>query len=83
MLMKPWRVPYFSNILLTSDLKGYVEKPNYYFAKENDDVNKALDNLMLTQGYRRFSWKEIAKTVSEKPAFDVEGLGLTSNRQSY
>jgi hypothetical protein len=67
----------FSNILLTSDLKGYIEKPNYYFAKENDDVNKALDNLMLTQGYRRFSWKEIAKTVSEKPAFEVEGLGLT------
>jgi hypothetical protein len=67
----------FSNILLTSDLKGYIEKPNYYFAKETDEVNKALDNLMLTQGYRRFNWKELAKTVSEKPAFEVEGLGLT------
>ncbi len=66
-----------SNILLTSDLKGYIERPNYYFTKETDDVNKALDNLMLTQGYRRFSWKELAKTVSEKPAFEVEGLGLT------
>ena len=67
----------FSNTLLTSDLKGYVEKPNYYFVKETDEVNKALDNLMLTQGYRRFSWKELAKTVSEKPVYGVEGLGLT------
>ncbi|MDB5159083.1 MAG: hypothetical protein JWR50_3790, partial [Mucilaginibacter sp.] len=66
----------FSNLLLTSDLKGYIEKPNYYFTKEDDDeVNKALDNLMLTQGYRRFEWKELNNTVNTKPKFEVEGLG--------
>ncbi|RZK79902.1 MAG: hypothetical protein EOO92_08510, partial [Pedobacter sp.] len=76
----------FSNLLLTSDLKGYVEKPNYYFNKETDEVNRALDNLMLTQGYRRFSWKEIAafgKTTGIaasdviKPRFEAEGLGIS------
>jgi hypothetical protein len=66
----------FSNILLTSDLKGYIEKPNYYFIKETDEVNKALDNLMLTQGYRRFTWKDLNNTVSSKPVFGVEGLGF-------
>jgi hypothetical protein len=66
----------FSNILLTSDLKGYVEKPNYYFTKENGEVNKALDNLMLTQGYRRFTWKDLNNTVATKPLFPVEGLGV-------
>lgn len=69
----------FSNILLTSDLKGYIEKPNYYFTADNDTVNKALDNLMLTQGYRRFSWKEISRTsnVAEvKPVFKAEKLGM-------
>ncbi|MES2376516.1 MAG: hypothetical protein V4553_08050 [Bacteroidota bacterium] len=66
----------FSNILLTSDLKGYIEKPNYYFTNDNDEVNRALDNLMLTQGYRRFSWKELENTVNTKPAFPVEGLGF-------
>jgi hypothetical protein len=66
----------FSNILLTSDLKGYVEKPNYYFTKQTDEVNKALDNLMLTQGYRRFTWKELTNTVKTKPVFAVEGLGF-------
>ena len=66
----------FSNLLLTSDLKGYIEKPNYYFTNETDEVNKALDNLMLTQGYRRFSWKELNNTVNTKPQFPVEGLGV-------
>ncbi|RZM28318.1 MAG: hypothetical protein EOO88_09460 [Pedobacter sp.] len=68
----------FSNILLTSDLKGYIEKPNYYFMADNDTVNKALDNLMLTQGYRRFSWKEISKAspTEMKPLFKAESLGM-------
>ncbi|MGY4383465.1 hypothetical protein ACVWYN_000484 [Pedobacter sp. UYP24] len=57
----------FSNLLLTADLKGYIEKPNYYFTKDDEKVNKALDNLMLTQGYRRFSWKEIAGSTANSP----------------
>jgi hypothetical protein len=67
----------FSNLLLTSDLKGYVEKPNYYFVNRSDKSNLALDNLMLTQGYRRFSWKELNHTVNTTPTFPAEGL-LTS-----
>ncbi|MBC7398581.1 MAG: carboxypeptidase regulatory-like domain-containing protein, partial [Mucilaginibacter sp.] len=65
----------FSNILLTSDLKGYIGKPNYYFTADTDEINRALDNLMLTQGYRRFEWKTINKIIDTKPAFEAEGLG--------
>jgi hypothetical protein len=65
----------FANLLLTSDLKGYIEKPNYYFAKQGEEVDKALDNLMLTQGYRRFTWKNLANINNAKPAFEAEGLG--------
>ena len=50
-----------SYLLLTSDLKGYVEKPNYYFANANKESRENLDVLMLTQGYRRFVWKELLK----------------------
>ena len=67
----------FSNILLTSDIKGYVEKPNYYFSADTDEVNKALDNLMLTQGYRRFEWKSLDSVASAKPEFAAEGLNYT------
>lgn len=49
-----------SGLLLTSDLKGYVEKPNYYFSKINDKTAADLDLLMLSQGYRRFSYADVA-----------------------
>jgi hypothetical protein len=67
----------FSNILLSSDLKGYIEKPNYYFMADTGNVDKALDNLMLTQGYRRFEWKPLLDTASIKPVFAAEKLGIT------
>lgn len=48
-----------TSLLLTSDLKGYVEQPNHYFL--NDDVKTIieLDNLLLTQGWRKIDWKAI------------------------
>ena len=65
-----------SGLLLSSDIKGYIEQPNYYFTNESYEVNKALDNLMLTQGYRRFAWKEITGTTSaNKPLYKAESLG--------
>ncbi|MCQ6957897.1 carboxypeptidase regulatory-like domain-containing protein [Mucilaginibacter aquariorum] len=48
-----------TNLLLTSDIKGYIEKPNYYFISKNADVDANLDILMLTQGYRRISYRNI------------------------
>jgi len=48
-----------SNLLLTSDLKGYIENPNYYFSSDNPENQAGLDLLMLTQGYRRFEWKRV------------------------
>ncbi|GAA4105315.1 carboxypeptidase regulatory-like domain-containing protein [Mucilaginibacter panaciglaebae] len=73
----------YSNMLLSSDLKGYIEKPNYYFAKSDDDVDKALDNLMLTQGYRRFTWKEILGGADKQPAFEAEKLGTKISGTVY
>jgi len=67
----------FSNLLLTSDLKGYVEKPNYYFTADSDKTDRALDNLMLTQGYRRFEWKLLDSVTKTKPLFKAEGFTTT------
>ncbi|MFD2148560.1 carboxypeptidase-like regulatory domain-containing protein [Mucilaginibacter antarcticus] len=73
----------FSNLLLTSDLKGYIEKANYYFAKEGDDVDRALDNLMLTQGYRKFTWSKLAAMNNAKPAYEAEDLGVKISGKVY
>lgn len=63
-----------SNLLLTSDLKGYVEQPNYYFSSKSPDVAQNLDNLMLTQGYRHFEWKKVLNDNDPAPAYQPEHL---------
>lgn len=49
----------FSHILLTSDIKGYVHQPGYYFSSEADSVVKHLDLVMMTNGWRRFNWEQV------------------------
>jgi len=48
-----------TNLLLTSDLRGYVEQPNYYFNNVTEKTQADMDVMMLTQGYHRFEWKKI------------------------
>ncbi|MHB8206619.1 carboxypeptidase regulatory-like domain-containing protein [Mucilaginibacter sp.] len=48
-----------TNLLLTSDLRGYVEQPNYYFNNVSEKTRADMDVLMLTQGYHRFEWKKV------------------------
>ncbi|MBX0291408.1 TonB-dependent receptor plug domain-containing protein [Hymenobacter sp. HSC-4F20] len=48
-----------SYLLLTSDLHGEVENPGYYFASGTTATAQALDNLLLTQGWRRFTWQPL------------------------
>jgi hypothetical protein len=55
-------------LLLSSDLRGYIENPSYYFTASENEAAIALDNLMLTQGWRRFKWNDVLQ--NEKPAFE-------------
>ncbi|WBO83683.1 TonB-dependent receptor plug domain-containing protein [Hymenobacter yonginensis] len=48
-----------SHLLLTSELKGYVENPGYYFRNPTPETRLALDHLLLTQGWSRFVWREL------------------------
>jgi len=61
-----------TKLLLTSDLKGYVEKPNYYFLNNDRNTRLDLDNLMLTQGWRKINWQEVASGAETAPKFPVE-----------
>ncbi|RZL50979.1 MAG: TonB-dependent receptor [Pedobacter sp.] len=61
-----------SNLLLTSELKGYIEKPNYYFNKSIVDREQNLDNLLLTQGWRRFTWTDILASKEPDITFRPE-----------
>ena len=61
-----------SNLLLTSELKGYVEQPNYYFKDTGENGRDNLDALMLTQGYRLFEWKQVMDTNYAPLAYQPE-----------
>ena len=52
---------------LSSDLVGNIESPGYYFDHPGPQTMEAMDNLMLTQGWRRFRWEDIIQ--DRKPAF--------------
>lgn len=45
-------------LLFSSDLKGHIEDPEFYF-NDTKDAYDLLESLMLTQGWRRFQWEEI------------------------
>ncbi len=55
-------------LFLGSDLKGRIESPEYYFSSPDKSADEALDNLLLTQGWRRFKWTDIAE--NKKPNFE-------------
>ena len=67
-----------SNLLLTSDLVGHVESPGYYFRAPSAATALALDDLLLTQGWRRFVWKDVLAGQAPAVRFAPEtGLVLT------
>ncbi|MEJ5994904.1 TonB-dependent receptor plug domain-containing protein [Pedobacter sp. Du54] len=52
-----------TSLLLTSDLKGYIEKPNHYFMNNELTTRIELDHLLLTQGWRKIDWKLTVPTL--------------------
>ncbi|MBS1609456.1 MAG: hypothetical protein JSS70_12000 [Bacteroidetes bacterium] len=50
-----------SHLLLTSDLKGKVYNPAYYFSSDEDSIATHLDLVMLTHGWRRFKWEDVVQ----------------------
>lgn len=59
-----------SYLWLSSELKGFIEDPDFYFSQNDSTTNQALENLLLTQGWRKFneddhSKKEVLTYVPE------------------
>lgn len=47
-------------MLLSSELKGYISDPGYYFEADDRDHRQNADLLMLVQGWRRYDWRVMA-----------------------
>lgn len=57
----------FNYLWLKSDLKGNIESPDYYLKNKDAVADEALDNLMLTHGWRKFVWQNVIE--GNKPLF--------------
>ena len=50
-----------TEMLLASQIRGFVENPRYFFEKNDAEHARALDLLLMIQGWRRFSWHTMAQ----------------------
>ena len=49
-----------TEMLLSSQVKGFVENPKYFFEKDDREHQRALDLLLMVQGWRRYDWHTMA-----------------------
>ncbi len=62
-----------SYLLLSSELRGYIESPAYYFTDVNNTTIAELDVLMMTQGWRRYNIPpNVLKGKYEEPVSPLE-----------
>ena len=66
--MKTW-------MLLSSELSGYIDSPDYYFEADDAEHRRAADLLMMVQGWRRYDWQLMSgQKVLEKVEPNEDGL---------
>lgn len=61
-----------SYLLLSSDIKGYIEEPQQYFIDNSPLTREKTDLLMITQGWRRFNAAEVVKGKFYQPQYYIE-----------
>ncbi|MCG2418994.1 TonB-dependent receptor plug domain-containing protein [Aequorivita sp. F47161] len=73
-------------LLLNSDLRGKIKSPNYFFTPgDTIKKNHQLDLIMLTHGWRRFTWQELLENSSPQKFQPEDGIyisGYTLNAKS-
>lgn len=75
-LQHPGATDILSYLWVESDLKGNIESPDFYFTHHGKELEETADNLMLTQGWRRFKWGDVLKNQTQSdyslPALEGE-----------
>ena len=61
---------------LSSQIRGRICNPTYYFDEKNNDRKEALDLLLLTQGWRRYVWNAVEPDYQGQPFLTDEINGI-------
>ena len=76
--MQDTRQNIISYFLVSSDLKGEIENPGYYFTNENDRFDD-LDALLLTQGWRKYNYAKPVVDIRLQPQSKLTVSGKVSS----
>nr|WP_321451309.1 MG2 domain-containing protein [uncultured Carboxylicivirga sp.] len=68
-----------SYLLLSSEVNGDIYEPSFYFNPDKKKAPEAMDYLLLTQGWRRFVWKDILELQKNK-VMEPERFDLVSGK---
>ena len=73
-----------TNLLLSSDLRGYIHDPAWYLESNDEEHREALNLLTLVQGWERYEWQTMTgqKEFEEKHRIE-EGLTMNGWILSY
>lgn len=71
-----WTRDIRTDLLLMSDIKGYVANPAYYFEACDSVHRRDLDLLMMVQGWRKYSWESIVENKIDNLSFKPESEGI-------
>ena len=66
-MSQAYRETMLSYNFLSTQIRGNIHHPVYYFDRKNPDRLQALDLLLLTQGWRRYIWQASRKDYHGKP----------------
>lgn len=82
-LQSPDRDNILSSLLLTSDLKGNIYNPAWYFTQDDSATRHGLQLVMLTNGWRRFMWQNILKGRYPQLKYPPESHELHVEGQAF
>jgi hypothetical protein len=75
-----------SHMLLEADVRGKIEEPRFYFDPKEPKADAALDYLLMTRGWRRFTWEKLSETDAppavQYPGEKAELGGIVINAQT-
>ena len=68
---------------LSSQIRGKIHNPNYYFDEKNKDRAEAMELLLLTQGWRRYVWNSANSDYKGKSflADEIHGLQTIKSKK--
>jgi hypothetical protein len=74
-----------SKLMVESEIKGLLPDAKFYFDKSEPIAREALDHVLMTRGWRRYSWEQIIQNqipVARVPALAAAVAGKVTSEQN-